>query len=108
MKAFNLLARFLDLEIWEHVTRWLAYDFGVLRTAAIAYMGIGLGYLLLKSLFKTQFAEQFPDIQFQVIVSSTTVLVAALIGVLVVAVTPLFTVRRIIGMNIPDMLRVVE
>lgn len=117
--AFNITSINLDERVREIATM---FAFGLrLRTVTRmqilenVVMGIGgtlvgivLGYVLLQLLFQTQFAEQFPDIQFQVRVSSTTVLVAALIGVLVVAVTPLFTIRRIARMNIPDMLRVVE
>ena len=49
-----------------------------------------------------------PDIGIDAYLSPTTILVAALVGIVSVAATPLLLVRRIHRMNLPGTLRVVE
>jgi putative ABC transport system permease protein len=56
----------------------------------------------------TSVSTTMPDIGMVVAVSGRTLLVAALLGVVAVAVGPLFTVRRLRRMDIPRTLRVVE
>jgi putative ABC transport system permease protein len=49
-----------------------------------------------------------PDIGMDVAISAGTVLLAVVLGVVAVALGPLFTVRRLRRMDIPGTLRVVE
>jgi putative ABC transport system permease protein len=77
---------------------------GALATAA----GVTLGLLVLRWVIATSVSRTMPDIGMVVAVSGGTLLVAALLGVVAVAVGPLFTVRRLRRMDIPGTLRVVE
>jgi putative ABC transport system permease protein len=43
-----------------------------------------------------------------VTLSTTTLVISMILGVLVVALTPLLSIRRMMRMNIPDTLRVME
>lgn len=49
-----------------------------------------------------------PDVGIDVYLSPTTILIAALVGIASVAVTPIFLVRRLDHMDLPGTLRVVE
>ena len=49
-----------------------------------------------------------PDFGIERHISATTVAVAAVVGVVAVALAPLFLTRRIRRMNLPDTLRVME
>lgn len=44
-RAINATIKLIDAPFWTWLTRWLVYDFGILRSVAIAYLGIGLAYL---------------------------------------------------------------
>lgn len=77
---------------------------GVLGTA----LGIGLGWLLLNTMLLAQFERDAPEMNTLVTVSPATYGWAVLIGVIVVAVTPLLMSRRLTRMDIPSTLRVVE
>ncbi len=77
---------------------------GVLGTA----LGIGLGWLLLSTMLLGQFERDAPELNPIVSVGSSTYGWAALIGVIVVAVTPVFLTRRLTKMDIPSTLRVIE
>jgi putative ABC transport system permease protein len=52
--------------------------------------------------------ETFPELGTVIAVSPGSLLVAALVGVLAVAIAPLLTTRRLRRMDIPSTLRVVE
>jgi|GEM_PF-6337382 len=53
-------------------------------------------------------AETVPDMGLDAIVSRSTLVSAAMLGVLAVAAAPLLTVRRLRAMNVPDTPSVVE
>jgi putative ABC transport system permease protein len=71
-------------------------------------IGCVLGSLLLVWLIKYRIEMLTPDFSFAVSVSSTTFLFAILAGIGVVTLTPIFTIRKMARMNIPDTLRVME
>lgn len=77
---------------------------GLLGTA----VGIGLGWLLLNTTLLAMFERDAPDVGTTMSVSSATYAWAVLIGVVVVAVTPIFLTRRLTKMDIPSTLRVIE
>ena len=49
-----------------------------------------------------------PDLTLQTMISTSTVVTALVLGVVAVAVAPLLTVRRLLRMDVPSTLRVVE
>jgi putative ABC transport system permease protein len=80
----------------------------VLIGAASTVVGVSLGYLLTRWMIGTILADTVPDFGFDVSLSATTLLVALVVGVLAVALTPLLLIRRLRRMSIPDALRVME
>jgi putative ABC transport system permease protein len=78
--------------------------YGVLGTL----VGLGLGTLIVHWVITSTMATTMPDLGMDVVVSPSTVLTAALLGIVAVAVAPLLTVRRLRRMDIPGTLRVVE
>jgi putative ABC transport system permease protein len=77
---------------------------GALGTA----VGIGLGWLVLNTALMARFDEMMPELNPVMSVSSFTLGLAVLFGVVAVAMTPLTMARRLARMDIPDTLRVVE
>ncbi len=77
---------------------------GLLGTA----IGIAGGLVLLHWLVNSLFASTAPDLGIVVSLSPRTVLIAAALGTVAVAVAPLLGARRIRNMDIPSTLRVVE
>jgi putative ABC transport system permease protein len=77
---------------------------GLMGTA----VGLGLGWLTLNAVMLDRIESIAPDMNIIVSVSSTTYLWAVVIGVIVVAVTPLVLTRRLVKMDIPSTLRVIE
>ncbi len=71
-------------------------------------LGYGLGWLVLVWFCRTRMPHIMPDIRFDLTVSPTTILSAILIGVVVVALTPLLHLRKLKRMDIPSTLRVME
>jgi hypothetical protein len=53
-------------------------------------------------------ATQMRTISFSITVSPTTLVMAFVIGVVVVALTPLLNMRKMLRMDIPSTLRVME
>lgn len=76
---------------------------GVLGTG----LGIVVGWAVLGSLF-VRAQEQTPEIAYIITIESSTILLAAVLGVLVVTLTPILSVRRMRRMDIPSTLRVME
>jgi putative ABC transport system permease protein len=70
--------------------------------------GIGLGYLVLVWMMTERMATQMRTISFSITVSPTTLIMAVGIGVVVVALTPLLNMRKMLRMDIPSTLRVME
>ncbi len=77
---------------------------GVLGTI----VGIGLGYVVLVWMMTERMATQMRDTAFSITISPTTLGYAVGIGVLVVALTPLLNMRKMMRMDIPSTLRVME
>jgi putative ABC transport system permease protein len=77
---------------------------GILGTA----VGIGLGWLVMTTALLTRFETMMPELNPVVGLSPLTLGLAVLFGVVVVALTPLVLVRRLVRMDIPSALRVVE
>ncbi len=77
---------------------------GVLGTI----VGVALGWIVLNDLFVTVGENEIPDIGFVVTMSAETILLAALLGVVLVGLTPLVSIRRMRNMDIPSTLRVME
>lgn len=71
-------------------------------------LGIGLGWLMLSTTLLAMFEKDAPEMNTVLSVSPITYGWAVLIGVIVVAVTPIFMTRRLIKMDIPSTLRVLE
>jgi putative ABC transport system permease protein len=71
-------------------------------------VGVVAGWLLMIWLFRYQIEMMMPDFSFAISVSPVTILFAALAGIGIVTITPIFTVRKMARMNIPDTLRVME
>jgi putative ABC transport system permease protein len=71
-------------------------------------VGIVLGWLTLQAFIGTRLEEQLEDINFIAAVEPTTILISAILGVLVVALTPLLSIRKMSKMDIPSTLRVME
>lgn len=77
---------------------------GMLGTA----VGVAGGLVMLAWVTQTVIAATLPELGMVVSLSASTVATAVVLGVGVVAVAPLFTVRRMRRMDIPGALRVVE
>jgi putative ABC transport system permease protein len=77
---------------------------GVLGTL----LGVGLGLAVVGWVVAATREETFPELGTVIAVSPGSLLVAALVGVLAVAIAPLLTTRRLRRMDIPSTLRVVE
>lgn len=71
-------------------------------------VGVVLGWLTLQAFIGTRLEEQLEDINFIAAVSPTTILISAILGILVVALTPLLSIRKMSKMDIPSTLRVME
>jgi putative ABC transport system permease protein len=77
---------------------------GLLGTA----LGLGLGWALLNTSLKGFFENDAPELGAIFTLSASTYGWAVLIGVVVVALTPVFMTRRLLKMDIPSTLRVIE
>lgn len=71
-------------------------------------LGIGLGWLLLGTMLLGMFERDAPELNTILSVSGGTYAWAVMIGVIVVALTPLFLTRRLLKMDVPSTLRVLE
>ena len=116
--AFNSASISADERTREHATM---FAFGlpprVVMTMAMAenaviglagtLLGLAGGYAALAYIV-SGFEQVTPDLLVEPTLSVTTVVVTLALGVLVVALAPLFGVRRELRMDIPAALRVVE
>jgi putative ABC transport system permease protein len=99
MFAFGLpLRSVVRMEVVESMV------IGVLGTL----VGLALGRLLLGWLIGSLLPETFPDIGVTPTVSTATLVTAVVLGVVAVAIAPLFTIRKLRRMDVPSTLRVVE
>ena len=77
---------------------------GVLGTV----LGLGIGVLSMSWITGTLMEETWPEIGIESHLSAGSIGLAVLVGVVVVALTPLVMPRRLTRMDIPSTLRVVE
>jgi putative ABC transport system permease protein len=71
-------------------------------------LGLGGGLLVIGWVVSQTLPDTLPDLGLVVSISGGSVLVAALVGVIAVALAPLLTARRVRRMDVPSTLRVVE
>lgn len=71
-------------------------------------IGLLAGWVLLQQFLAARVEEQLEDINLVIVLAPTTVLISIALGVLVVALTPILSVRRMLRMDIPSTLRYVE
>ncbi len=71
-------------------------------------LGIGGGLLVIGWVVNQTLPETLPDLGLVVSISGGSILIAALVGVIAVAIAPLLTARRLSRMDVPSTLRVVE
>jgi putative ABC transport system permease protein len=99
MRAFGLPVRtVLGVVVKESVI------IGIVATM----IGLVGGVVFLQWMLTSLAATTLPDVGIDVYLSPTTILIAALVGIVSVAATPLFLVGRLRRMNLPGTLRVVE
>ena len=117
--AFNSAAINVDERRREHATM---FAFGlpvnaVLRMAVVenallgiaaTFVGLLGGFLFVQWLVEVTIAQTAPDIGLEASLSLQTILLGAIVGTLVVAIAPLFSLRRLLRMDIPSTLRVME
>jgi putative ABC transport system permease protein len=77
---------------------------GILGTV----VGVIAGWYVLNAFLASRVKEQLADFKFVVTISPMTLAVSVMLGVLVVALAPLFSIRRMTRMDIPSTLRVME
>ncbi len=80
----------------------------VLVGVAATFIGLIGGVVFLQWMLTSLAKTTLPDVGIDVYLSSTTILIAAIVGIVSVAATPLFLIRRLRHMNLPGTLRVVE
>ena len=117
--AYNSAAISADERRREHATM---FAFGVPRRTVLVQsiaeggivgafasaVGLGLGLLVVSWIVRSIVPQTFPELEINVVVTSTTLVAAAVIGVVACALTPLFTARRLRRMDIASTLRVME
>ena len=77
---------------------------GVLGTV----VGVIVGWYVLNAVLAARVEDQLADFKFVVVISPETLAISILLGILVVALTPLLSIRRMARMDIPSTLRVME
>ena len=117
--AFNSARISVDERRRENATM-LAFGVGVWRVIGIVareavvvgilatVVGVAAGTLVLDWILSSLATRTLPDFEIVRTIDPTTLLVAAGVGVISVAIAPLFLIRRISRMDVPDTLRVME
>ena len=77
---------------------------GILATV----IGLATGVLFLQVMLRSLATTTLPDLAIETFISPTTVVIAMAVGIVAVAIAPLFLIRRVSKMDIPDTLRVME
>ncbi len=80
----------------------------VLVGAIATVLGLAAGTLFLRWMLSSLAQTTLPDVGIGAYVSTATVAIAAGVGIVAVAASPLFLLGRLRHMNLPDTLRVVE
>ncbi|WP_162909772.1 ABC transporter permease [Aggregatilinea lenta] len=71
-------------------------------------LGVVLGWVTLNALLVARVEDQLSDFKFVVTLSPTTLAVSLILGIVVVTLTPLLSIRHMRRMDIPSTLRVME
>jgi putative ABC transport system permease protein len=71
-------------------------------------VGVGVGWLILQDAMGTRIEEQIEDLHMIVTLQPETLLISLTLGILVVGLTPLLSIRKMVRMDIPGALRVME
>lgn len=71
-------------------------------------LGVALGWLLLVYMLTARVEEQMADIRIVATLAPSTLVISIILGVLVVGLTPLLSIRRMKRLDLPSALRVVE
>ncbi|MBI5931099.1 MAG: ABC transporter permease [Chloroflexi bacterium] len=71
-------------------------------------LGVLFGYFAIVWMVKGQVADMIPDIQFDIHIALATFVTASVLGIVVVGLTPLLSIRKFLRMDIPSTLRVME
>ena len=117
--AFNTAALNLEARAREHATMF-AFGVKVRTTLRMAIteslvigtlatiIGVAGGLGMVWWMTQRLYTETLPDVDLKVILEPTTLTIVGVMGVVAVAIAPLFTVRRMRRMNLPGSLRLVE
>lgn len=117
--AFNSASISVDERTREHATliafglpvrrvlMELALE-GVLVGFAATAIGLGLGVMLTQWMITDVVADTVPDLSFVLAIQPATVAIAVGVGIVALASAPLLVTRRLLRMNVPDALRVME
>jgi len=117
--AFNSSSISVDERTREHATM---FAFGLPRRSVVTMLmvegaitgllgtviGIVGGYWAMQWIIHSSVSQTMPDITVITGLSVTSVFIGIAVGVAAVAIAPIFTVRRLRSMDIPDALRTVE
>jgi putative ABC transport system permease protein len=117
--AYNATSINMDERAREHATMMA---FGVpmrtvLRMATVESFFVGLlstivglagGYALLQWTLLSALPDVFPELGMEVVVSTTNLVTASVLGVVAVAAAPLLTIQKLRRMNLPSTLRIME
>ena len=117
--AFNTSSISLDERRREHATM-LAFGLpvrsvvglNIVEAAALGalgtILGIGAGLAVLRWMIQTTIPRVMPDLGVTTTLTATTIATTLLLGIGVVAMAPLVTMRRVRNLDIPSTLRLVE
>ena len=117
--AYNTASINMDERRREHATMF-AYGLPVRSVLGMAVvesallgviatlLGLVGGYLLLQWVVAVLIPNTIPDLGVDVVIKPVTLATAVLLGVVAVAVAPVFTVLRLRRMDVPSNLRVME
>ena len=117
--AFNSSTINADERAREHATMFaygvpvrtavrLAVAESLLVGVVATLVGLALGLAIVGWVVRAVSPDTFPDLEVAVHLAPSSLLVAALLGVVAVGLAPLLTARRLRRMDIPSTLRVVE
>lgn len=117
--AYNTASINMDERQREHATMF-AYGLPVRSVMGMAIvesailgvistiLGLVGGYILLQWVVIVLIPATMPDLGIEALIKPTTLAAAVILGVAAVAVAPLLTIRRLLKMNVPSTLRVME
>ena len=117
--AFNSASINADERARDHATMFAfglptrsVLRMAIVESTVVGVLGTGLGllvgWLLLGWLVNSLLPQTFPDLGITTYLAPSTIGVALGLGVLAVAVAPVFTLRKLRRMDIPSTLRVME